>query len=137
MHSGRVPQQFVTFTYLDPAARSFFVDWDAEADVTIAALNQELAIGTDWEPAMRTIDTLIDKSPEFVQRRRDYPIGIPAGRTIKVNHPQLGALEFYNHRLIMLQLERQPLLLIRTPVPGTGTAQALASIPLPPQSSPR
>jgi transcriptional regulator with XRE-family HTH domain len=81
------------YTFLDPGARRFFVDWDAAAIATAALLRAEAG----REPRDRALRELIGElstlSPEFRSRWAAHDVLIRHDGSKRLRHPDVGHLE--------------------------------------------
>jgi transcriptional regulator with XRE-family HTH domain len=111
---------FARFHFLDPAAREFYVDWEAGAAATAALLRTEA--GRDpHDPALRAlVGELSTLSPEFCTLWASYDIRFRHEGSKRLRHPVVGELELTYQSLTLPTLPR-PLyeISVYTAEPGT------------------
>ena len=119
------PTNLARFTFIDPTAREFFVDWDDVANATVAILRTEA--GRD--PADRNLTDLIGelatRSDEFLTRWAAHNVRLHDHGAKRFHHPVVGdlALSFEE-----LPLPADPGLTMTayTAEPGSASHDALA-----------
>ncbi|MDR1293459.1 MAG: helix-turn-helix domain-containing protein [Bifidobacteriaceae bacterium] len=121
------PPNNARFVFLDPAARRFLPDWEAEADIVAAILYTRAAQYPDDPVLAAAIADLTEQSREFAQRWKTYPVMSSPRRVIAVNHPLGGRMVFLNETLADTGSQGQ-YLVVRVPAPGTGTAEAVSDL---------
>ena len=119
------PTNLARFTFLDPTAREFFVDWDDVANATVAILRTEA--GRD--PADRNLTDLIGelatRSDEFRTRWAAHNVRLHDHGTKRFHHPVVGDLALTFEEL---PLPADPGLTMTayTAEPGSASHDALA-----------
>ena len=119
------PTNLARFTFIDPAARDFFVDWDDVANTTVAILRTEA--GRD--PADRNLTDLVGelatRSDEFRTRWAAHHVRLHDHGTKRFHHPVVGDLALTFEEL---PLPADPGLTMTayTAEPGTASHDALA-----------
>ncbi|OQR59708.1 hypothetical protein B6E66_34050 [Streptomyces maremycinicus] len=112
------------FVFTDPAARTFWRDWETIADDTANALRAE----TGSNPCDRAVTGLVDdlaaRSPEFASRWARHDVHVRSTGTRRIEHPLVGSLT--------LPFESTPLvadpgqtLLMYSAVAGSASQDAL------------
>lgn len=80
------------FVFTDPAARTFWCDWDTIADDTANSLRAE----TGRNPCDRSVTELVDelaaRSPEFTTRWARHDVHVRSAGTRRIEHPLVGRL---------------------------------------------
>jgi transcriptional regulator with XRE-family HTH domain len=80
----------IRYTFLHPAARELFADWDHAAETTAAHL-RSLAADTPEDPdASALIAELLDHSPEFSRLWQRHDVRQRRGEAKPFRHPQIG-----------------------------------------------
>ena len=119
------PTNLARFTFIDPTAREFFVDWDDVANATVAILRTEA--GRD--PADRNLTDLIGelatRSDEFRTRWAAHNVRLHDHGTKRFHHPVVGDLALTFEEL---PLPADPGLTMTayTAEPGSASHDALA-----------
>ena len=123
----RTPPNLARYAFLDPRARQFYPDWDKAADDTVRILRT--SSGRDPYDARLTalVGELSVHSEDFARRWAAYQVKRHvAGRKL-FHHPQVGDLHL-TYQVLELPSDPGYSLLVYTPIPGTGTAEALAML---------
>jgi hypothetical protein len=99
------PANLARFTFLDPRARDFWVDWDQVADDFVGHL--QAAAGTDLDnPALtQLIGELSTRSEQFRRMWARHDVRAHARGVKRVRHPVVGALDL---RYEVMQLGAEP-----------------------------
>lgn len=84
---------FARFHFLDPAAREFFVDWDAGAAATAALLRAEAGREPNDRSLRELVGELSTLSPEFRTLWASHDIRFRHEGTKRLRHPVVGELE--------------------------------------------
>lgn len=112
------------FTFLDPAARHFFLDWETTAANLVANLRREL--GTD--PLHRGLQKLIDdlnrESPEFQALWRSHDVRTHDAGMKSIHHPIVGNLHL-TFEAMALPADPGQNLIVYGAEPGSETADRL------------
>jgi transcriptional regulator with XRE-family HTH domain len=122
---ARRPANFARFTFLDPAARDFWVDWSKVADDQVGHL--QAAAGVD--PHDRALTELVGElstcSEEFrvIWARRD--VRAQARGVKRIQHPVVGRLDLRFENM-QLPAERGLTFVVYTPEPDTPARDNLA-----------
>ncbi|MEU7898641.1 helix-turn-helix transcriptional regulator [Nonomuraea sp. NPDC049152] len=91
----RRPANTARFTYLDPAAREFFSDWDKVADDVAAVLRVEAGRNPYDKDLSDLIGELSTRSEVFRRRWADHNVRHHRTGTKKLHHPEVGDLELH------------------------------------------
>jgi transcriptional regulator with XRE-family HTH domain len=78
------------YTFLHPAARELFTDWDRAARGTAAHLRSLAADTPDDPDVTALIAELLDRSPEFTRIWQRHDVRQRRGDTKSFRHPQVG-----------------------------------------------
>ncbi|MGZ0153313.1 helix-turn-helix transcriptional regulator [Kribbella sp. WER1] len=81
------------FTFLDPAARTFFVDWDRAADDIAAVLRLQAGKNPHDKALSDLIGELSTRSETFRTRWADHNVRFHRSGRKKLHHPVVGNLE--------------------------------------------
>jgi transcriptional regulator with XRE-family HTH domain len=84
---------FARFHFLDPAAREFFVDWEAGAAATAALLRAEAGREPNDRSLRELVGELSTLSPEFRTLWASHDIRFRHEGTKRLRHPVVGDLE--------------------------------------------
>jgi transcriptional regulator with XRE-family HTH domain len=117
----------VWWVFTDPTARELFVDWEREAQRTLAFFraNSIRFVGQAWFTTL--VGDLTAMSPEFRQwwPRHDVQAGLPA--CTELHHPQAGRLVFAPV-LFQMPTVAQQQIVVYTPLANTETAEQVAAL---------
>jgi transcriptional regulator with XRE-family HTH domain len=83
---------FARFTFLDPAARDFYPDWEFFADVTVATLRTEAGRDPRDRRLHELVGELSTRSDEFRQRWSAHEVRIHTTGTKHFRHSVVGDL---------------------------------------------
>ncbi|TGO05419.1 helix-turn-helix transcriptional regulator [Serinibacter arcticus] len=112
------------FTFLDPAARKFWADWERIADDTVGVL-RSLAGRNPYDAALTAlVGELATRSVEFRTRWAHHDVHLHTGGTKRINHPEVGLLELSYDTITVAQAPDLTMA-VYTAAPGTATAEKL------------
>ncbi|HUC25870.1 MAG TPA: helix-turn-helix transcriptional regulator [Streptosporangiaceae bacterium] len=80
------------YTFLHPAARDLFANWQHSAATTAANLRAVAAASPQAPGLEELVDELTKHSPEFARLWRRYDIRLRRGEPKTFRHPQVGSL---------------------------------------------
>lgn len=120
----RRPANNARFTYLDPAAKEFFADWEQAADDIAAMLRQEAGRHPSDKALTELIGELSTRSETFRQRWAAHNVRFHRTGFKKLRHPLVGELEL-NFEAFELPSDPGLTMLVYTAAPGTPTADAI------------
>ena len=114
------------YTFLDPGARDFFVDWESAGAATAALLRAEVG----REPRDRALHELIGelsaRSPEFCSHWAAHDVLMRHDGTKLIQHRDVGHLELAFQSLdVPLSGRAVHNLIVYTAEPGTASAERL------------
>ncbi|MGB7961832.1 MAG: helix-turn-helix transcriptional regulator [Propionicimonas sp.] len=115
---------FARFTFLDPAARRFYPDWDFFADITVAMLRTEAGRHPHDRALHELVGELSTRSDEFRRRWSAHDVRIHSSGTKHFHHPVVGDLTLA-YQTVDLRLEASVALTIYAAEPGSPTEQAV------------
>ena len=112
---------FARFTFLDPVARNFYVDWDDAVVVTAALLRAEAGREPHDRDLRELIGELSTLSPEFRTQWAAHEVRIRHDGIKRLRHPDIGELEL-TYQSLDLPLSDRAVhnLTIYTAEPGTA-----------------
>ena len=110
------------YTFLHPAARKLFADWEHSAATTAANLHAVAAAHPDAAGLADLIEELTEHSPEFATLWQRYDIRRRRGEPKTFHHPQVGTLTLTYE---VLQISDSQRISIYQAAPGSPTHDAL------------
>ncbi|GIJ46121.1 transcriptional regulator [Virgisporangium aliadipatigenens] len=123
------PDNYARMTFLDPAGRTFFADWQRAAQSTVA--NLRLALGHDPHdrPALALVAELNERAPEFraLWERNDVRGKTHAVKTFR--HGAVGELTLSYHAFDVRGVADQQLIVYRAE-PNSPSADAVTLLGL-------
>ncbi|MFG1818599.1 helix-turn-helix transcriptional regulator [Kribbella sp. NPDC049174] len=87
-------RNLVRLYFLDPAARTFYEDWEAVAWAAVAHLRRASAEYTTDPELATLVDDLTAASPEFARLWTTHDVAAPAHCPKVLHHPTAGRLTF-------------------------------------------
>ena len=87
-------QNTARFTFLNPASRDFFPDWEENADAIAATLRTYVGQNPDDEALAALIAELVERSEDFRVRWEEHNVRHHRAGLKRVNHPEIGEMEF-------------------------------------------
>ena len=119
-------RNFLSWRFLDPAARELYVDWDEATDVAVSGLRE--AAGSDPDdPRVRSlIDKLSAASERFREMWARADVGYRVG-VIHMRHPVVGDIYLHRNRFNIPHSGGQHLVTYRAE-PGSHSARALEEL---------
>jgi transcriptional regulator with XRE-family HTH domain len=120
----RRPANNARFTYLDPAARDFFADWERAADDIAAMLRSEAGSNPHDKQLVELIGELSTRSEEFRIRWAANNVRFHRTGHKRLHHPVVGTLDLHYEAM---EFPAHPglTLLTYTAAAGTPTADSL------------
>lgn len=115
---------FARFTFLDPAARRFYPDWDFFADVTVANLRTEAGRHPHDRALHELVGELSTRSEEFRRRWSAHDVRIHTSGTKHFHHPVVGDLVLA-YLSVDLRLETSITLTAYAAEPGSPSEHGL------------
>jgi transcriptional regulator with XRE-family HTH domain len=115
----------LNFIFLDPAARSYFVNWEVIARASVSALRLASGYSSPHPEVPPLIETLLRESPNFAQLWADHTV---AGLTVTdktINHADVGVLSLTYQTFDVRDAPGQ-LLTVATAAAGSPSADSLA-----------
>jgi transcriptional regulator with XRE-family HTH domain len=130
LHTGLAdwpPEQrnTIRYTFLHPAARELFADWEHSAETSTAHL-RSLAADTPDDPDVSALITeLLDASPDFARLWQRHNVRQRRGEAKRFRHPQIGELTLTNEALYLPDGQR---ISIYQAEPGSRDQDALTML---------
>ncbi|CAN7198517.1 helix-turn-helix domain-containing protein [Microbacterium sp. LjRoot45] len=87
-------QNNARFTFLSPAARTFFIDWDQGADAIVASMRTVAARNPHDKDLTDLIGELVTRSDIFRARWAAHNVKPHLSGSKRLHHPDVGDLEF-------------------------------------------
>lgn len=82
------------FTFLNPAARMFYPDWEHGADSIVASMRSAAGRNPHDKPLTDLIGELVTRSDEFRYRWSAHDVRFHRAGSKRIRHPDVGDLEF-------------------------------------------
>ncbi len=124
LEDPRRPANTARFTYLNPAAPEFFVDWDKVANDAAAMLHLEAGRHPHDKALIELVGELSTQSEIFRQRWASHDVQFHRSGQKRLRHPVVGQLDL-NYESMELPSEPGLTLIVYTAPPGSPTADAL------------
>jgi len=116
------PPNIARYQFLDPAARDFYPDWDAAANVTAALLRTEAGRNPRNKELRELIGELSTVSEEFRTRWATHDVRLHTAGSKQFNHPDVGCIDLAYHTMdISAHRDRSLALTVYTAEPGSGS----------------
>jgi transcriptional regulator with XRE-family HTH domain len=123
-----VTDNVLRMLFLDPAARTSWVDWETYAQAIVGGLRGKLGLDVDRPAMAGLLDELISGSDDFARMWSSQHIDTPRVKHKSFSHRDLGRLEFDYELISAMSNPRQRLLLHRT-ISGTPPMQPTIAPP--------
>jgi transcriptional regulator with XRE-family HTH domain len=89
---GPQPPNLARYTFLHPAARRYYPEWDVAADITVAILRTEAGRDPHDKDLHDLVGELSTRSPEFRTRWGAHDVRHHGSGTKRFHHPVVGDL---------------------------------------------
>ncbi len=120
----RRPANNARFTYLDPAAREFFADWERAADDIAAMRRSEAGSNPHDKQLVELIGELATRSEEFRTRWAAHNVRFHRTGHKRLHHPVVGTLDL-DYEAMEFPAHPGLTLLTYSAAAGTPTADSL------------
>lgn len=113
------------FTFLSPASRTFFVDWEQGADSIVASLRTDAGKNPHDKDLTDIIGELVTRSDAFRMRWAAHNVKPHRSGSKRIHHPDVGDLEF---EFEGMELPGTPgwMLYAYTTAPGSSAEERIA-----------
>lgn len=111
-------------TFLDPAGRHFYRDWERAAQATVANLRQAAGFDPDSPRLRRLVAALGDRSADFTRLWNAHAVRGKTRDAKSLDHPEVGALDLTYQSFDVRDAPGQQLVIYHAE-PGGPSAQAL------------
>jgi len=118
------PVSYARFIFLDPAARSFYPDWDLIASGSVAMLRTAAGRNPFDRAITDLVGELSTRSEEFRTRWAEHEVRLHIEGLKRVNHPAVGLLEL-EFNVLDLPADEGLDLTVYTAAPGSESAEKL------------
>jgi transcriptional regulator with XRE-family HTH domain len=122
--NARTPVNSARFTFLDPRATSFFVDWDHAADDSVAVLRGEAGRNRYDRALTDLVGELSTRSEEFRTRWARHDVRYHDTGKKRFHHPVVGDLELA-FEVMTLVADPELTMFAFTAEPGSKSEEAL------------
>jgi transcriptional regulator with XRE-family HTH domain len=122
--SPEQPANSARFTFLDPAARDFYPEWDRLASELVASLRSQAGRNPYDRNLQDLIGELSTRSDEFRVRWAAHNVRFHRTGTKRLQHPIVGALEL-SYETLTLDADDGLRMALFTAAPDSASQQAL------------
>ena len=123
----RAARNHVWLTFMDPARRELFVDWEQSARLCVAKFRADSARHLGDPAFDELIQALRKASPEFCRCWKRHEVARGGAGRKELRHPIAGTLVF-EHAVFGPQEAPEQRLVLYTPLPEADTKAKLASL---------
>jgi transcriptional regulator with XRE-family HTH domain len=122
--SGEQPANSARFTFLDPAAQEFYVDWERTAKDLVAHLRSEAGRNPYDRGLSDLVGELSTRSPEFGTWWAAHNVRYHQSGTKRLRHPVVGELELA-YEVMDVSADEGLTIAAYSADPGSRSAEAL------------
>lgn len=115
------------YLFLEPAAPTFYPDWEIVANETVAFLRRDAGLHPGDPELIALVDELSRRSAQFLRMWSAHPVREKTFGIKRINHPIAGLLEL-GYETLTLPADLDQLLVIYTAAPGSAAARGLARL---------
>jgi hypothetical protein len=129
LYSPAGPQpNLLLFTFLDPQAREFFVDWEIVAGRAVAGLHAVSSTPYDASTRRHALVTrLCDESVDFARMWAKHEVRQPKYEVMRLLHPDVGQLDLV-HQTLTVNAAPWQLLNVYQAAAGSTAEKALREL---------
>lgn len=125
MFAGAVgPVNTIRFTFLDPRATRFYIDWERIARDSVGALRVEVGRNLHDRELSNLVGELATRSDAFRTLWADHDVHVYLGGTKRLRHPDVGELELA-HEVMELPGDDGLTMCTYSADPGSASADGL------------
>ncbi|MEC3913450.1 helix-turn-helix transcriptional regulator [Nocardia sp. CDC160] len=115
------------YLFLEPAAPTFYPDWETVAGETVAYLRRDAGLHPDDPKIAALVAELSARSPDFRRHWAAHPVKEKTFGAKLIQHPEVGRLEL-GYETLVLPGDPDQLLVLYTAAPDSPAAAALARL---------
>ncbi|MFF0307822.1 helix-turn-helix transcriptional regulator [Streptosporangium sp. NPDC004379] len=119
----------IRYTFLHPAARDLWVDWERKAKGCVAQLRAIAGADPDAPDLASLVGELIVKSPDFNRLWERYEVHTIGDGTKTLRHPEVGTMTLSHEGLSLNRAQGQRLVVYMAP-PGSPDHDAMTLLDL-------
>lgn len=127
---GAMPEQtrnHVWLTFMDPARREMFADWEAASRLMVAKFRADSARNLG-DPSFEELETALRRSsPDFCRAWKRHEVAVHGTGRKQISHPSAGTLVF-EHAVFHPTEAADQRLILYSPVPVNDTPAKLAAL---------
>lgn len=120
----RRPTNSARFAFLDPRAKTFFIDWEKTADDAVAVLRSEAGRDPHDTDLSNLIGELSTQSDEFRVRWAKHDVRYHDTGVKRIHHPVVGDLEL-TYEAMTLRGDNELMMFVYTAESGSKTQEGL------------
>ncbi|MFF1819631.1 helix-turn-helix domain-containing protein [Kribbella sp. NPDC058245] len=118
----------LVFTFLNPRAREFFVDWEIVATKAVAGLHAVSSTPCDASARRRALVTrLCEESADFARMWAKHEVRLPRYDVVRLRHPDVGRLDL-TYQTLTVNAAPWQLLHVYQAAPGSAAEKALREL---------
>lgn len=121
----QVARGAVTWLFLSPSARTYFVDWEHVARAAVSALRLAVGFSPPRPQVTELVARMEQESPDFARLWHDHRVTGLTATTKQIDHPAVGRLELTYQTFESRDAPGQQLT-IATAAEGSPSADSLA-----------
>ena len=120
----RRPTNSARFAFLDPRAKTFFIDWEKTADDAVAVIRSEAGRDPHDTDLSNLIGELSTQSDEFRVRWAKHDVRYHDTGVKRIHHPVVGDLEL-TYEAMTLRGDNELMMFVYTAESGSKTQEGL------------
>ena len=123
----RYSDNIMRLTFLDPAARDFYLDWEKEACARVAHLRAMAGLDCDDPSLLELVEELSRGSEEFRQMWARYDVRARTHESVGMRHREVGDV-FVSFETLTIDSAPGQKLVVFQAEPGSPSEEALAKL---------